>query len=93
MNSQQVFDVIEAIAETASKKEKQALLAANIGQPLFKRVLVAALDPLISYGISKRPPSGTNSAGRGALFDDGTWAVIDDLAARRLTGHNAIAVL
>jgi DNA ligase 1 len=90
MNSLQVFEAIEQIAATSSKNEKQAIITDHIGQPLFKQVLIAALDPLISYGISKRPPSG--SAGDG-LFDAGTWATIDDLAARRLTGDNAILVV
>jgi DNA ligase 1 len=87
MNSLQIFDIIEQIAATSSKNEKQALVAASISDDLFKRVIVAALDPLTSYGISKRPLTETNGDG---VFHAGTWAIVDALAARRLTGNNAI---
>lgn len=90
MNSLQAFEAIEQIAATSSKNEKQALLAAIINRAVIKRALVAALDPLVSYGISKRPPTGTIGDG---LFDDDTWAILDDLAARNLTGDNAIGAV
>jgi DNA ligase-1 len=90
MNSQQAFEAIEQIAATSSKNEKQALVAANIGNELFKRVLVAAIDPLTNYGISKRPLTEANGDG---VFHAGTWGIIGDLAARRLTGNSAIDVV
>ena len=90
MNSQRVFEVIEKIAGTASKNEKQTILAANIGDDLLKKVLVAALDPLISYNINKRPDTQITGTG---LFDDGTWTIINDLATRRLAGDSAISAV
>lgn len=88
MNSKEIFLAIDMIAATSSKNEKQAFVKTNIGDADFERVLVAALDPLVSYGISKRPVVGALE-GVG-MFDAGTWGIIDDLAARRLTGNNAI---
>lgn len=87
MNSKEIFLAIDMIAATSSKNEKQALVARHISDEEFQRVLVAALDPLVSYGISKRPVAGMVGS---ELFDAGTWGIIDDLAARRLTGNNAI---
>lgn len=88
MNSLQVFEAIEQIAATSSKNEKQALIAAKINDPLFKHVLVAALDPLVSYGISTRPQTSKTGLG---LFCPSTWEIIDALASRRLTGDSATA--
>jgi DNA ligase-1 len=88
MNSKEIFLAIDMIAATSSKNEKQALVAANIADADFRRTLVAALDPLVSYGISKRPE--TDTMVEGGMFDASTWQIIDDLAARRLTGNNAI---
>ena len=89
MNSLEAFNIIEAIAATSSKNEKQALVAENLDS-FFRSVLTAALDPLISYNISKCPLTETNGTG---LFDDATWAILNDLATRRLTGNNAIAAV
>lgn len=90
MNSQRVFEVISTIEATSSKNEKQALIAANLQYPLFTRVLCAALNPLVSYGLSKRRVIEETGS---YVFDDATWMLLDDLAARRLTGNNALEAL
>jgi DNA ligase-1 len=87
MNSLQVFEAIEQIAATSSKNEKQALIAAGIEYALFRTTLVAALNPLVSYGISARPQTSSTGA---AVFDAFTWALINRLKARSLTGDAAI---
>jgi len=88
-NSEDIFDVIEYINSTSSTKQKEELLAAMLPQDEFRRVLVAALDPLVTYGILQTPLVG---AGQGC-FDEGTWRTLDDLSTRRLTGHVAHEVL
>lgn len=87
MNSLQIFEAIEQIAAASSKNEKQALVAANIANGDFKVILRAALDPLVSYGLAKRPHTTSNGT---ALFDDTTWTIINRLEARSLTGNAAI---
>jgi DNA ligase-1 len=89
MNSKEIFLLIDTIASTSSKNEKQALVAANIEDVDFRDVLLFALDPLISYGISKRPENDAAKVG-GAMFDADTYAIIKRLAARDLTGNAAI---
>ncbi|MFT4064242.1 DNA ligase [Paraburkholderia sp.] len=88
MHSKEIFLAIETIAATSSKNEKTALVGQLVKDEAALRVLVAALDPITSYGISKRPVVGALEGD--GLFDVGTWGIIDDLAARRLTGNNAI---
>lgn len=87
VGSDAIFDVISQIASTASKNEKVAIIAANQHSETFKRVLQAALDPLTTYGVQKLPePFDILDAKE---FDSSTWALIDNLATRLTTGHDA----
>lgn len=87
VGSDAILDVISQIASTASKNEKVAIIAANQHSAVFKRVLLAALDPLRTYGLQKVPePHNTLEAKE---FDENTWALIDNLAARLTTGYDA----
>jgi DNA ligase-1 len=88
MNSNDIFQLIENVAATASKNEKQALVTRYMKEDLFKRVCQYAYDPFKTYGIRKRPE--TTRENGNAEFDPGTWNLLDDLIARRLTGNNAI---
>lgn len=88
MTSDQIFDAIEKIAATSSKNEKQALVGEYIKDEAFKRVMMAALNPLITYGMQKVPERDAHGD---ELFNDETWEVIDQLAKRELTGSAAQA--
>jgi DNA ligase-1 len=90
-----VFEAIEQIASTSSKNEKTLILGLHIDEPLLQRVLKAALDPTISYGVTgiKGRDITGDEHDAGGLFDTGTWGVIDDLGNRRLTGNNAHAAI
>jgi DNA ligase-1 len=87
MNSDQVFDAIEAIACNPSKTAKEAMVKALLEDELGRRVLCAAYDPTITYGIAKRPVKGGMGSVllRGGCFDN-----LDALARRELTGGAAI---
>lgn len=90
MNSDQVFDAIEEIAATSSKNAKEELVAKYGQDEMFKRVIVAALDPFITYGMAKRP-AAVNFEGARLMFDDLlVFSLLDKLAERELTGNNAI---
>lgn len=88
MNSNDIFQLIENIAETPGKNDKTALVALHGADPEFRRVLVAALDPLISYGVKKFLPT-TISADQ--VFNEITWLMIHRLEKRELTGYAALA--
>lgn len=86
MNSREIFEVIEQIAATSSKTEKEAIIAAYAKDADFVKVLRAALDPFVTYGIKKLPEPRVE--GDGYITDD-HWVVLYGLAARELTGAAA----
>ncbi len=88
MNSNAIFELIEKIAATPGKNDKQALVLTGAQFGTFKRALSYAYDPFKIYGIAKRPDTIGDHVGH--EFDAGTWELLDDLIARRLTGSNAI---
>jgi DNA ligase-1 len=55
----------------------------------FRRALVAALNPFVTYGIAKVPEASVGSA----EFSSITWRLLDDLASRSLSGNRAREVL
>jgi len=87
MNSNEIFDLIEQVAATPGKNDKIALLKAHAGDYTLKRVLAAAYNPLISYGIRKVPERPSIEIQGMNPIDDKTWAIIDDMATRKLTGN------
>lgn len=91
MNSRQVFSIIEEIAATSSKNEKEALVKKASADPLFVRVCEYAYNPFKTYGIQQMPdviPDGDD-----ADFDDETWMMLDRLIARDLSGDAARVAL
>lgn len=91
MGSDEVFNIISMVAKTASKNEKVDILAREKDNTLLKRVLLAALDPLVSYGIQKlSEPHQSLSANE---FTSKTWQIIDGLASRDITGNEAQEVI
>lgn len=93
MNSQEIFALIERIASTSSKKDKESMLAQHKDNPALVKVLKYAYDPFITFGVGETTfknmavsPGfyGTQS------FDDRTWALLDRLASRDLSGGAAI---
>lgn len=87
MNSSLIFKVIEEIAKTPGKNDKQKLLESWMPDKDFADVIVRSLNPFITYGIAKRfpvVPNGTN-----ADFDSATLDLLNDLASRGLSGNAA----
>lgn len=84
MNAQEVFDLIEQIAATPGKNDKLALLKQGMSDPLFKRVVCAAYNPRITYGMRDVPD--VVSAGSRTLCDLQPWEALDMLATRGLSG-------
>jgi DNA ligase-1 len=89
MNSDEIFKVIEDIAVNPSKLVKQELVKHGCSHEQFKRVLVAALDPLVTYGMKQLPPRVQENGTE--VFNDDTWNLLTDLAARKVTGNDAKA--
>jgi ATP-dependent DNA ligase len=86
MNSDEIYDLIEAIKEQPSKNEKIKMLAYGFEDENFEDVVWHTYNPFIMYGIKNITfPLDSN----GYLFDNSTFNLLDDLAKRRLTGHAA----
>lgn len=88
MNSSEVLALIDQVAATSSKNEKEALLKANVGDELLKRVLDYAYNPFKTYGVRKMPHFTEDEFQRD--FDDQTWIILDALIDRSLTGNAAL---
>jgi len=86
MTSDQIFDLVESIANTSGKNDKISMLKAVAGCDLLKRVLQAAYNPLISYGIRNMPQRIPTPSEDGCEFGESTWALINNMATRKLTG-------
>jgi DNA ligase-1 len=90
MNASQVYDHIEKIAATSSKKEKEALIKEGGSCELFMRVLKAAYDPFAIYGIDKVPEKTPVFPLTDHTLDkDGPWVLLDHLRSRKVTGNQA----
>lgn len=56
---------------------------------LSLRVMKAVFDPRITYGVAKKIPEPADGQGADQDFDGSTWTLLEELAARRVTGKNA----
>ena len=87
MKSDEILDAIEHIANNPSKNTKESIIA-NFGfDEDFVKVLSAALNPFITYGISKVQPIEFKHGSE--QFDGRTWHLLDRLAKRELSGNTA----
>jgi DNA ligase-1 len=89
MNSQDIAAALNEIAATSGKNAKAELIRKYGADRAFLRVVRAALDTFITYGISKMPADEAGSYGRSDVFDESTWLLLDRLAKRELTGNAA----
>ncbi|EQL43579.1 hypothetical protein M770_31675 (plasmid) [Pseudomonas aeruginosa VRFPA03] len=85
MLSTTVYHALEQIANTPGTNDKLALLKTHVDSEAFQRVLIYMLNPFITYGI--RPARASQFGAE--EFNQETWSMLDQLAARGLTGHRA----
>lgn len=89
MKSSEIFAVVEQIAATSSKNEKENRVREFVNDDDFKRVLGAAYNPFKTYGIRPVRPDGVMGDGGGTDFEERTWEILDALISRKLTGDAA----
>lgn len=92
MNTDEVFGLIESIANTPGKNDKIAMLKACESSDTLKKALQMAYDPTISYGI-RRVPSRSALRDEGELFNDQTWNILCQMRDRTLTGSAMLAAV
>lgn len=87
VDSDDVLKMVEHIGSTSSKNEKISIVESYSNHEIFRRSLVYALNPLIAFNI--RPATWEATGSHTDVFDSCTWALLDDLAARKITGDAA----
>lgn len=84
MNSTEILEALDLIA-AAKPKEKLVILAKHADDPEFKRVLNAAYNPFITFGIKPQRVSGHGKDD----FTADTWTTLSALVNRKLVGNDA----
>lgn len=87
-DSSEILQLIESIAATSSKNEKEVLVKRYAEDSSFVRVLEYTYNPFKTYGI-RQIPERTNPSLKGCDFGMDVWRLLDDLANRTLTGNAA----
>ena len=89
--SDDVFGMVEQIAQTSSKKTKEMLVKEYIeASDLFTNVVFMAYNPLTSFGVKALPERTEPGAGH---FNIATMMLLSDLADRNITGGEAQAAI
>lgn len=92
MNSSKTLVWIDRIAALSGKNDKLKLLDSAIGHEFFARVCEYAYDPFKTYGLRQIPERSASQFGGSDCdndFDEEVFAMLDNMAARRLTGNAA----
>lgn len=87
MDSNKVFESLQEIAKTSATKVKQEKVGQFIQDELFRNTVEYALNPHKVYGVI--PQHDWITVNGTAQFDNQTFELLDDLIARRITGHVA----
>lgn len=91
MNGSFILSVINDIAATSSRSDKEAIIARHADDPLFRKVLDAALNPFTTYGVAKLPEPAGFGQGRGSIeVTHSVWALLAALSTRTYTGNAAL---
>lgn len=85
-----ILSILEELAETSSRLKKEVALKRATSTPHFKRAVLYALDPYRRYYVKNLDDAEGIKGSRLPLasFGDG-FRLLDDLAARRVTGNAA----
>lgn len=89
MTPSQVLTAVETIAATSSIKSKQELLQSYIGDAFFRDCMVAAYNPLVTYGLHVVPTGAHRGEEGWSLSEPHVWVTLSMLAERHLTGDEA----
>lgn len=88
MDSRNVLAILNEIADTPARNQKETILASAITDPMMKEVVKWAYDPFIVFGLT---PPRVETTGT-EVFDLKTrfiWAMLHALSNRKITGGDA----
>jgi DNA ligase 1 len=89
MNSKQVLQALNEIADTPSKNDKIALVTKYIVEDEFKSACKLAYDPFCIYGIIPTKEDELLEPGELRFDENDTYLFLQDLMDRKLTGNAA----
>lgn len=89
--SVQAFAAICQIQNTPGKNDKTRLVGQFLeeGGEFASKLLQYTYNPFMTYGVRALPVTQPSSDHVGRPFSDATWALMDKLITRQLTGHAA----
>jgi DNA ligase-1 len=87
MNSNEIYEALEVIASNPSKLYKIDLLTEFLEDEEFKRVIVLAYNPFITFGVKSKTINISYPGDK--VFNDQIYNVFDKLSTRVLTGNAA----
>ena len=98
MSGSATFDLIERIAAEPSTNAKLALVKEGVQSPFFCRVLEYALDPTKTFYFTAKTlpewsPAHHDTVYSGMNWRMETWALLDMLASRALSGAAALTAV
>jgi ATP-dependent DNA ligase len=90
-----IYKILEEVAATASKNEKEAILRKYKQNEVLKAFFVNALSPMVRFHVKKIPTykPESNRKAQELSLSLAMVAVLPKLAQRQVTGHAAIALL
>lgn len=89
MNSNQILEALNKIAENPSKNAKQDLVAGFMADDEFKQVCKLAYDPFCIFGIQPNKEDEEQLPGELYFDENDTLIFLQDLMDRNLTGNAA----
>lgn len=92
VTSDEIYAAVQRIAATPSKNDKVEQLKAVAASEQGARILDYAYNPFVTFGVGEKSLAEAPVIyGADGVFNHETFEVLDELAARKLSGNAAIA--
>lgn len=88
LNSYDIYTMLEQIAATGVKAEKEAIMASIVANELGRNVINLTCNPFITFGVKPAKAKKFGTA-HFTMDDEGIFKLFDMLADRSLTGNAA----
>lgn len=86
-----VYQIIQQLAATSSRKEKEQIIVDNKGNETFVLVLGVALDPMVQFYMRKIPEYTRREDAPSISLNYALFEVLEHIANRNITGNAAIS--
>lgn len=91
MSIKTIYEILEEVASTPSKNDKEDILRQHAGNEVLKEVFRLTYSPTIKYYInSKTFPKGWEHENVMDTSWDSVFEVLNQISSREVTGHDAV---